>query len=120
MLVGLLAAGGTGVGVAAAGGTGGTVEVKITDTIKAELPPSQIELLKDQARLESTLTPAVHKLEQTLTAFFGQYREDEAERRRTNDALRAALFGLEQRASLTERELQALDARIRKMEEARP
>lgn len=105
-LVALVAGGGAGLGSSTL--QGGEVTVKLNGPIKAELPPDQLTLLRDQA----ALAPTVSRLDSTMTAFFSNYREDQAEQRRIYDALLNRLSDLTQRVGINEQQLKAVGGKI--------
>lgn len=87
VLCGLLAGAGGGFGSGAIARQTGPMEVVMAETVKAELPSSQIDLLKDA----SALGQQFKTLNDQMQNFINRYDSDQRESRRTNDAIRDAL-----------------------------
>lgn len=108
-----LIGGGAGLGTSSLRGGSGTVKVQVDGPIKAELPPTQIELLKDQA----ALTPQVAQLSLDMRTFFIQYREDQAKAVESADKFKEAISLLAQRVGTVERDGQHAAGTIKRLED---
>jgi hypothetical protein len=107
----LVLGGGAGV-VTTTAASQSTLTVKIDGPIKAELPPHQEALLKDNASAAS----ALERLDARFAEFALQYREDQAERRRMDDVTRAAMADMAQRLGIVERETHSVGGAVKEQE----
>lgn len=110
-------------GITAATGQNGIapkIEVVMSETIKVELPPDQVELMNrvvsGQMMIEIT-NDSILRLESKFDESQREYKDDQKEKRVLDDSLRTALSAMSQEIAISKRQTEQNSGGLDKLEE---